>query len=48
MQLRGEAFNAFNRTNYDGVGAAFGSATFGRVTSVRDPRNIQIGLKVNF
>ena len=49
MQLRGEAFNAFNHTNFDTIGTSFGTtATFGRVTGVRDPRNIQIGLKLSF
>jgi hypothetical protein len=49
LQFRAEAFNVLNHTNYDSIGTAFGTtATFGRVTGVRDPRNIQLGLKLNF
>lgn len=48
FQFRAEMFNIFNHTNFDGVGTTFGSTTFGRVTSTRDPRNIQFGLKFNF
>lgn len=48
LQVRGEAFNAFNHTNFDGVSTAFGSVTFGRLTSTRDPRNLQLALKLNF
>lgn len=48
FQLRGEAYNVLNRTNLSGVSAALGSANYGQVTSARDPRSIQIGLKMEF
>lgn len=48
VQLRGEAFNVTNQTNFSGVSTALGSATFGRVTAARDPRQIQLGLKFLF
>jgi hypothetical protein len=55
FQLRGEAFNAFNQTNWNGPGTAFPGAsnianhpTFGRITSARDPRTMQLGLKAYF
>ncbi len=48
VQLRAEMFNVFNHTNYDGVATGYGTTTFGRVTSTRDPRNIQLGLKFSF
>ncbi|HYP05957.1 MAG TPA: carboxypeptidase regulatory-like domain-containing protein [Bryobacteraceae bacterium] len=49
LQLRGEAFNVLNHTNFDTIGTSFGTtATFGRVTAVRDPRNIQLGAKLTF
>ena len=48
LQFRTEMFNVFNHTNFDGVGTTFGTTTFGRVTSTRDPRNIQFGLKFSF
>ncbi|MGH9728006.1 MAG: adenylyl cyclase, partial [Candidatus Acidiferrales bacterium] len=45
MQFRGEFFNLFNHTNPDGVSTSLGSSLFGRVTSARDPRIVQLGLK---
>ncbi len=48
LQFRAEMFNVFNHTNYDSVGTAFGTSSFGRVLSTRDPRNIQLGLKFLF
>lgn len=50
-QLRLESFNTFNHTNFDGVNtglASTGSSGFGALTSTRDPRNVQLGLKVSF
>jgi len=48
LQFRTEAFNAFNHTNPNGVNTTFGNAVFGRVTSYRDPREMQFGLKLSF
>jgi len=45
LQFRAEAFNVFNHTNFLGVGTSFGTSTFGQLTSTRDPRIIQFGLK---
>ena len=56
LQFRGEAFNAPNHTN---LAAASGSFTaganganandaFGRITSARDPRRVQLALKLIF
>lgn len=48
-QLRLETTNAFNHTNYDGVGVAMAtSTTYGKVTSYRDPRIVQLGIKLDF
>ena len=50
-QLRLESFNAFNHVNFDGVNTTLsstGSSGFGAITSTRDPRNVQLGMKVNF
>src|SRR5262249_60358285 len=46
LQFRAEAFNVFNHTNFLGVSTAFGSTTFGQITSTRDPRLIQFALKL--
>jgi len=48
MQFRAEFFNAFNHTNFSGVGTTFASATYGRLTSALGPREIQLGLRLDF
>ncbi|HXP89206.1 MAG TPA: carboxypeptidase regulatory-like domain-containing protein [Bryobacteraceae bacterium] len=52
FQFRGEFFNIFNHTNFQGVASTLGTTTgasaFGRITSTRDPRIIQLGLKLYF
>lgn len=48
-QIRIEAFNVFNITNFGNPGTAFSTpATFGRITSALDPRLVQLGFKVTF
>ncbi|MEW5975313.1 MAG: TonB-dependent receptor [Acidobacteriota bacterium] len=48
LQLRVEAFNLFNRPNFDLPDIFLGSPTFGRIQSARSPRHIQFGLKLIF
>jgi outer membrane receptor protein involved in Fe transport len=48
LQLRFEGFNVFNHTNFDAVDTGVTSETFGQVVSTREPRIIQIGVKLNF
>ena len=48
LQFRTEFFNIFNHANFNGINTTFGSGAFGRVTSARDPRIIQFGLKLSF
>jgi hypothetical protein len=48
LQLRGEAFNIFNFTNFRGLSTNRTAANFGQVISVRDPRTIQLGVKFYF
>jgi hypothetical protein len=48
FQLRGEFFNMFNHTNPLNVNTVRTSAQFGQVTSTRDQRLVQLGLKLNF
>jgi hypothetical protein len=48
MTFRAEMFNVFNHTNYSGVGTTTGSATYGQITSTRDPRIIQFALKFDY
>ena len=48
LQLRGEAFNVFNHTNFRTIIANVTASNFGQVTAVRDPRTIQLGAKIIF
>ncbi len=52
LQLRGELFNIFNTTNFLGVATnasvLSGVSTFGFITSTRDPRTAQLGIKFLF
>jgi hypothetical protein len=48
LQFRAEFFNLFNHTQFSGVGAGFGSGTFGQVTSARNPRVSQLALRLAF
>jgi hypothetical protein len=47
-QLRFEAFNVFNHTNLNTVDMRFGLSSFGKVTSSRDPRIMQLAFKLFF
>ncbi|HEU4770346.1 MAG TPA: hypothetical protein VFS77_23470, partial [Pyrinomonadaceae bacterium] len=47
-QFRAEAFNIFNHTNFRNISTNITAANFGAVTSVRDPRTMQFGLKLMF
>jgi hypothetical protein len=48
VQLRIEAFNAFNQTNLNNPVSTVNSTTFGRVTSARSMRVVQLGVKFVF
>jgi hypothetical protein len=48
LQLRGEFFNIFNHTNFRAISTTITAANYGQVTTVRDPRTIQIGAKLSF
>lgn len=48
LQLRGEAFNIFNHTNFRAISTNVTAANFGQVLSVRDPRTIQLAVKLLF
>ena len=48
LQFRTEVFNLFNHPNFNLPDNFMLSPTFGRITSARDPRHIQFGLKLLF
>ncbi|HZT72813.1 MAG TPA: carboxypeptidase regulatory-like domain-containing protein [Terriglobales bacterium] len=47
-QLRGEFFNLFNQVSLNNPTTNSTSSRFGRITSDRSPRVVQLGLKLNF
>ncbi len=50
LQLRAEAFNVFNHTQFTGVGTVFSTTgtAFGRPSGARLPREFQFGAKLSF
>lgn len=48
FSLRAEAFNIFNHVNFNAVSTTLNSGTYGRVTSVREPRQMQLSLRFEF
>ena len=48
LQLRAEFFNLFNHPNFNLPDNFLGSPTLGRITSARDPRHVQFGVKLLF
>lgn len=48
LEFRAEFFNLFNHPNFNMPDRFFGSATFGKVSSARFPRQIQFGLRYSF
>ena len=48
LQLRVEAFNVWNHTNFTTVQLQLNTATAGDVTAARDPRKMQFGVKYIF
>ena len=48
LQLRAEAFNTFNHTNFSGVATNLGATNFGQVTATGPPRILQFAAKIKF
>ena len=49
LQLRVELFNIFNHTNFRGIASQDVTSTVvGQISTVRDPRTIQLGAKLKF
>jgi hypothetical protein len=48
LQVRGEFYNLFNKTNFTAPNTDLSSANFGRVSSTFDPRFVQLALKLSF
>jgi hypothetical protein len=48
LEVRGEAFNLLNRTNFAAPNGNFSSVAFGTITGTFDARQVQLGLRVTF
>ena len=48
VQLRFESFNTFNHGSPNAINTTIGSSSFGQVTGYHDPRNLQLGAKIQF
>jgi hypothetical protein len=48
VQVRGEFFNAFNHVNWGSPSTTLGVATFGRIFSAGQAREVQLSLKTSF
>ncbi len=48
LELRWEVFNVFNRANFDLPNRIFGTPNFGRIFSAKNPREMQLGVRLAF
>jgi hypothetical protein len=48
LDIRAEAYNLFNRTNFNVPGFTFGAADFGSISSARAPRTMQLSARFRF
>jgi len=49
LEVRGESYNSFNHTEFNGVGATFFTpASFGKVTSAKNERTFMVGMRLQF
>jgi len=48
FRFAAEFFNFLNHTNWNGVSTSLGTGNYGQVVSARDPREIQLSLRLDF
>ena len=48
FQVRAEAFNVFNHTNFSAIGTTYGVTNYGQITAAGQARTMQFGGKITF
>jgi hypothetical protein len=48
MQFRAAAFNIWNHPNFSSINSSYGSGAFGQVNGALDPRQIELGLRLDY
>jgi hypothetical protein len=48
LRFAAEFFNFLNHTNWAGVGTSLGAGNYAQITSARDPRKIQLSLRLTY
>ena len=48
MRVRADFINAFNNVNFQAPATNISSSNFGTISSAYPPRNVQLGLKLEF
>jgi hypothetical protein len=48
LEFRWEIFNLFNRANFNLPNRTFGNPNFGRISSAKNPREMQFGIRFSF
>ena len=48
VELRADAFNAFNRVNYNNPATVVTNTTFGTISTAKTPRELQFSLRYQF
>ena len=48
LEFRWEIFNLFNRANFNLPNRTFGNPSFGRISSAKNPREMQFGVRFAF
>jgi hypothetical protein len=48
ITIQADLFNALNHTNYGNPALTVTSSNFGQITSVGPPRNVQLGMRIDF
>ena len=48
IEFRGESFNIFNHSSFNGLQASYGAGNFGALSGAVDPRIVEFALRLQF